>query len=382
MFLDRLEDNGLLAVSRGVGPELARLVALGRAALLASGVSHAGAPHGAGRQSPRHPQGRSAPWACCWCARRRFRRRSWRGASRRRANALRRGPRARRGAEPSCCARSRPAAAWSELSGPRQLQRADRRPAVLLQPAAPRDAGPGAPAAAPPASPRFWWWTCCMRGLAAGRAVHRAAPLRSREPRSRRGDLPLLAFFAAIGAGFMLIEISMLQRLIVFLGHPIYSLSVILFVLLLAGGIGARLSARVAAERLRTTGVALLAAADGGRRRRRGGDRAAHRRIPERRNAVAHRGCRPACSAVMGIFMGMAFPLGMRLASTVRARAHALALGGERRDLGGRLGARGGGRHGVGHLQRFWAGVASYLVGRRRIYPCGADDCREVRTSS
>ena len=31
----------------------------------------------------------------------------------------------------------------------------------------------------------------------------------------------------------MLVEVSMLQRLIVFLGHPTYSLSVILFVLLL-----------------------------------------------------------------------------------------------------------------------------------------------------
>jgi len=49
----------------------------------------------------------------------------------------------------------------------------------------------------------------------------------------------------------MLIEVSMLQRLIVFLGHPIYGLSVILFVLLLAGGLGSYLSTRIADDRLR-----------------------------------------------------------------------------------------------------------------------------------
>src|SRR5256885_14610676 len=36
----------------------------------------------------------------------------------------------------------------------------------------------------------------------------------------------------------MLIEISQMQRLMVFLGHPVYGLSVILFTILLFGGIG------------------------------------------------------------------------------------------------------------------------------------------------
>ena len=38
--------------------------------------------------------------------------------------------------------------------------------------------------------------------------------------------------------GFMLIEISQMQRLMVFLGHPVYGLSVVLFTILLFGGIG------------------------------------------------------------------------------------------------------------------------------------------------
>jgi len=49
---------------------------------------------------------------------------------------------------------------------------------------------------------------------------------------------PPVAYFAAIGMGFMLIEISQMQRLMVFLGHPVYGLSVVLFTILLFGGIG------------------------------------------------------------------------------------------------------------------------------------------------
>jgi hypothetical protein len=49
---------------------------------------------------------------------------------------------------------------------------------------------------------------------------------------------PPVTYFCAIGMGFMLIEISQMQRLMVFLGHPVYGLSVILFTILLFGGLG------------------------------------------------------------------------------------------------------------------------------------------------
>jgi hypothetical protein len=49
---------------------------------------------------------------------------------------------------------------------------------------------------------------------------------------------PPVAYFSAIGMGFMLIEISQMQRLMVFLGHPVYGLSIVLFSILLFGGIG------------------------------------------------------------------------------------------------------------------------------------------------
>lgn len=53
-----------------------------------------------------------------------------------------------------------------------------------------------------------------------------------------RGSFPLLVFFSAIGLGFMLVEISQMQRLMIFLGHPSYALSVVLFVLLISSGLG------------------------------------------------------------------------------------------------------------------------------------------------
>jgi SAM-dependent methyltransferase len=49
---------------------------------------------------------------------------------------------------------------------------------------------------------------------------------------------PPVTYFCAIGIGFMLIEISQMQRLMVFLGHPVYGLAVVLFAILLFGGIG------------------------------------------------------------------------------------------------------------------------------------------------
>jgi hypothetical protein len=50
--------------------------------------------------------------------------------------------------------------------------------------------------------------------------------------------MPPVTYFSAIGMGFMLIEISQMQRLMVFLGHPVYGLSVVLFTILIFSGIG------------------------------------------------------------------------------------------------------------------------------------------------
>ena len=69
--------------------------------------------------------------------------------------------------------------------------------------------------------------------------------LTRRSADARRRRRPICCTFAAIGLGFMLIEISQLQRLTIFLGHPAYSLSVVLFSLLVSSGIGSLSTGRV-----------------------------------------------------------------------------------------------------------------------------------------
>ena len=51
-------------------------------------------------------------------------------------------------------------------------------------------------------------------------------------------------YFTALGLGFMFFEITLIQRLILFLGYPTYSLTVTLASLLIFTGVGALLSAR------------------------------------------------------------------------------------------------------------------------------------------
>jgi hypothetical protein len=51
-----------------------------------------------------------------------------------------------------------------------------------------------------------------------------------------------LAYFGCLGAGFMLVEVALLQRFVLLLGHPVYSLTVTLFSLLLGTGAGSYFS--------------------------------------------------------------------------------------------------------------------------------------------
>ncbi len=128
------------------------------------------------------------------------------------------------------------------------------------------------------------------------------------------GAGPFFVFFIAIGLGFMLIETSQMQRLIISLGHPTYGLSVVLFALLLSSGIGSFLTQHV------TSTTALRA----GRTRLLGlvGVLALFGFVTP---AVAHwiepmtTPARIFAAVVLlfpaGLLMGMAFPLAMKLAS-------------------------------------------------------------------
>jgi hypothetical protein len=75
---------------------------------------------------------------------------------------------------------------------------------------------------------------------------------------NRRGSTPrtgivALLYFITVGFGFILVEISLIQRFVLFLGHPTYALTVVVFLLLLSSGAGS-----VAARRRINSGSKVL----------------------------------------------------------------------------------------------------------------------------
>src|SRR5207249_710138 len=53
-----------------------------------------------------------------------------------------------------------------------------------------------------------------------------------------------LLYFVAVGLGYILVEIAFIQRFVLFLGHPTYALTVVIFLLLLSSGAGSLVSRR------------------------------------------------------------------------------------------------------------------------------------------
>lgn len=134
--------------------------------------------------------------------------------------------------------------------------------------------------------------------------------------RGAGGSPGLTVYFACIGLGFILIEIAQVQRLIVLLGHPTYTLSVVLFSLLVSGGVGSfatrgvsdSLLARAGATRvLALIGVLLIVGI-------------ATPMVVDRwqsGSTPVRIGIALALLVPTGFFMGMAFPIGMRIANRV-----------------------------------------------------------------
>ena len=68
-------------------------------------------------------------------------------------------------------------------------------------------------------------------------------PLALGSGKGRQSALPLL-YFVAVGLGYILVEIAFIQRFVLFLGHPTYALTVVIFLLMLSSGAGS-LSSRL-----------------------------------------------------------------------------------------------------------------------------------------
>jgi len=59
----------------------------------------------------------------------------------------------------------------------------------------------------------------------------------------------IFAYFAALGLGYLFVEIPLMQHFILFLGHPIYAFAAVLFAILLFSGLGSLISARLSLTR-------------------------------------------------------------------------------------------------------------------------------------
>ncbi len=73
--------------------------------------------------------------------------------------------------------------------------------------------------------------------------------------KGKRGHKSSLAkiffYFSLIGLAFMFVEITFIQKFILFLGHPLYSISLIIFSLLFSSGIGSFFSKKILGQNLK-----------------------------------------------------------------------------------------------------------------------------------
>lgn len=130
--------------------------------------------------------------------------------------------------------------------------------------------------------------------------------------------LPAAIYFSAIGGGFMIVEIALIQKMTLILGHPIYALGVILSTLIASTGIGSYLSERIDPRPMNMVVLPLLVAG-------------AIMLLPFAMSAiathmisegiVAKAGVAVATIAPCGILLGFFFPLGMRRVRSVNSAA-------------------------------------------------------------
>jgi hypothetical protein len=169
-------------------------------------------------------------------------------------------------------------------------------------------------------------------------AVVLLGPTLVRAARDRDAPLPggrAAVYFGCLGAGFMLGEVGLVQRMHVVLGHPTYALVVVLAGLLVATGIGSALSARVVRSRRAVTVTALVAAALLALMPWAIIGPLAHATL------LAPAGVRVAwcgaCAASLGVVLGMLFPSGLAYTGREEATPVALAVGGATSVVGGVL---------------------------------------------
>jgi hypothetical protein len=77
--------------------------------------------------------------------------------------------------------------------------------------------------------------------------------------RAAKGKAAALGYFLAIGTGFMLLEMGFLQKLVLYLAHPIYSAAVVISAFLIFSGVGSLVSSHWPGSPRRTGALAAVA---------------------------------------------------------------------------------------------------------------------------
>jgi len=75
--------------------------------------------------------------------------------------------------------------------------------------------------------------------------------LLKRGKRKKNLSLSTFFYFGLIGMAFMFVEITFIQKFILFLGHPLYSTAVIIFSLLFSSGLGSFLSTKILGQNVK-----------------------------------------------------------------------------------------------------------------------------------
>lgn len=65
---------------------------------------------------------------------------------------------------------------------------------------------------------------------------------------SEKSVRSFLLYFLAIGMGYILIEVAMIQKFVLFLGHPVYALTVVIFSMLVSSGLGSYASRKLVGD--------------------------------------------------------------------------------------------------------------------------------------
>jgi hypothetical protein len=141
----------------------------------------------------------------------------------------------------------------------------------------------------------------------------------------RRSFAMAVAYFALIGCGYMFIQIPLLQRFSVYLGHPTYTFSIILFSMILFTSLGSLLSDRLPVDRHRwvlnlpiAIGLAVILLTFAIQPIV---DRTIALELPSRALIVL------ACTAPVALLLGFCFPIGMNLVSRSSTNATAWMWG-------------------------------------------------------